>query len=130
MPENLIIDFAPTGMIPTKEMTPYVPISVSEIIEDVHETFELGISMVHLHARVPLSGRPTYKAKIYGEIIEGIRKFSSQLIICVSLSGRDFPEFEKRSEPLDVDGNLKPDMGSMTLVRSISTNKLQLTNQA
>jgi 3-keto-5-aminohexanoate cleavage enzyme len=100
MPEKVIINFAPTGMIPTKEMTPYVPISVSEIIEDVHEACELGISMVHLHARDPLSGKPTYKAKIYGDIIEGIRKFSQQLIVCVSLSGRDFTDFEKIAEPL------------------------------
>jgi len=31
--ENLIVNFTPTGMIPTKEMTPHVPISASEIIE-------------------------------------------------------------------------------------------------
>ena len=31
---KLIVNFTPTGMIPTKEMTPYVPISINEIIED------------------------------------------------------------------------------------------------
>ena len=115
-------------MIPTKEMTPYVPISVSEIVEDVHEACELGISMVHLHARDPLSGKPTFKAEIYGEIIAGIRKFSPQLIICVSLSGRDFTEFEKRAEPLEIDGNLKPDMGSLTL-SSVNFNKQASVNE-
>jgi 3-keto-5-aminohexanoate cleavage enzyme len=128
MPEKLIINFAPTGMLPTKEMTPYVPISVSEIVEDVHEACELGISMVHLHARAPLSGKPTYKAEIYGEIIGGIRKFSPQLIICVSLSGRDFIEFEKRAEPLEIDGNLKPDMGSLTL-SSVNFNRQASVNE-
>jgi len=44
---DLIINFTPTGMIPTKEMTPYVPISPSEIIEQVHEAWELGITLVH-----------------------------------------------------------------------------------
>ena len=34
---NLIINFTPTGMIPTKDMTHHVPISVSEIVEDVHQ---------------------------------------------------------------------------------------------
>jgi uncharacterized protein (DUF849 family) len=61
MSNKLIINFAPTGMIPTKEMTPHVPVSVTEIVEDVHEACELGISMVHLHARDPLSGKPMIK---------------------------------------------------------------------
>ena len=47
---DLIINLTPTGMIPTKKMTPHVPVSVSEIIENVHEANELGITMVHLHA--------------------------------------------------------------------------------
>jgi 3-keto-5-aminohexanoate cleavage enzyme len=101
-------------MIPTKEMTPHVPITVNEIIEDVHEAWEIGITIVHLHARDE-KGVPTYKAEIYRNIIEGIRKFSKDLVLCVSLSGRDFKEFEKRSEPLQLDGNVKPDMGSLTL---------------
>ncbi len=112
---NLIINFTPTGMIPTKDMTHHVPISVSEIIEDVHAAFEIGITMVHLHARDESTGEPTYRAEVYRRIIEGIRKFSKDLVICVSLSGRTFKEFEKRAEPLQIDGDLKPDMGSLTL---------------
>ena len=34
---DLIVNFAPTGMIPTKDMTPHVPVSVAEVVEDVHE---------------------------------------------------------------------------------------------
>lgn len=128
MNNKLIINFAPTGMIPTKQMTPYVPVSVSEIIEDVHEACELGISMVHLHARDPFSGKPTYKAEIFAKIISGIRKLSPELIICVSLSGRDFTEFEKRAEPLALDGNVKPDMGSLTL-SSVNFNKQASVNE-
>ena len=70
---DLILNFAPTGMIPTKAMTPYVPITVQEIVEDVHEAFEIGITMVHLHARDEKTGEPTYKAEVYGDIIAGIR---------------------------------------------------------
>jgi len=128
MNNKLIINFAPTGMIPTKQMTPYVPVSVSEIIEDVHEACELGISMVHLHARDSFSGKPTYKAEVYAKIIGGIRKFSPELIICASLSGRDFTEFEKRAEPLELDGDLKPDMGSLTL-SSVNFNKHASVNE-
>lgn len=122
MHEKLTINFTPTGMIPTKEMTPYVPVTVSEIIEDVHEAWEIGITMVHLHARDASTGKSTYKAEVYGDIIAGIRKFAPELVICVSLSGRNFKEFEKRAEPLYLDGDLKPDMGSLTL-SSLNFNK-------
>ena len=119
---NLIINFTPTGMIPTKKMTPYVPVSVSEIVEDVHEALEIGITLVHLNARDEYTGEPTYKAEIYRDIIEGIRKFSKDLVLCVSLSGRTFNEFEKRAEPLQLEGDLKPDMGSLTF-SSVNFNR-------
>jgi 3-keto-5-aminohexanoate cleavage enzyme len=102
--------------------TPHVPVTVQEIVENVHQAIEIGITMVHLHARDEQSGQPTFKAELYGKIIGGIRKFSRDLVICVSLSGRTFPEFEKRAAPLSLDGSLKPDMGSLTL-SSLNFNK-------
>ncbi|MEJ1222379.1 3-keto-5-aminohexanoate cleavage protein [Sediminicola sp. 1XM1-17] len=115
MLDKVVINFTPTGMIPTKKMTPHVPVSVSEIIEDVHQATELGITLVHLHARDAQTGEPTHKKEVYGEIIEGIRKYAPQLVICVSLSGRNVSELELRADPLNLEGNLKPDMGSLTL---------------
>jgi 3-keto-5-aminohexanoate cleavage enzyme len=112
---DLIVNFTPTGMIPTRDMTPHVPLTPDEIAEDVHRACEVGITMVHLHAREEGSGVPIYKAEVYGRIIEKVRAFAPDLIICVSLSGRNFPELEKRAEPLELTGGLKPDMGSLTL---------------
>ena len=127
MEENLIIDFTPTGMIPTRSLTRHVPISASEIIEDVHSAWELGITKVHLHARDSQTENPTYKKEVYAEIIEGIRKFAPVLVICVSLSGRTFNKFEERSEALELEGFLKPDMGSLTL-SSLNFNKIASIN--
>ena len=112
---DLIINFAPTGIVPTKAVTPFVPLSVAEIVENVHRAVEIGITMVHLHARDEATGKPTYKAELYGRIITGIRAFAPELIICVSLSGRTFNQFDQRAEPLRLDGAAKPDMGSLTL---------------
>jgi uncharacterized protein (DUF849 family) len=127
MKESLIIDFTPTGMIPTKELTPHVPISVSEIIEDIHAATELGITKVHLHARDPLTELPTYKKEIYAEIISGIRKFAPALVVCVSLSGRTFNKFEERADALDLKGDAKPDLGSLTL-SSLNFNQIASVN--
>ncbi len=127
MDNKFILNFTPTGMIPTKEMTSHVPVSVSEIIEDVHKATEIGITMVHLHAREELTGVPTYRQEIYSKIVEGIRKYAPELVVCLSLSGRNFGELEKRSEPLMLEGNLKPDMGSLTL-SSLNFNKTASVN--
>jgi len=113
--KKFILNFAPTGMIPTKKMTPYVPVAVNETIEQVLEAAELGANMVHLHARDLYTGEPTYKKEFYADIIREIRSHFPRLIICVTTSGRTFSEFEKRSEALDLDGELRPDFGSLTL---------------
>jgi uncharacterized protein (DUF849 family) len=118
---KLIINFSPTGMIPTKEMTPHVPVSPEEIVRDVLESRKYGVSMVHLHARGD-DGRPTYKKHVYAKIINGIRETDSDLILTVSTSGRDWSEFEKRSECLELKGDVKPDMASLTL-SSLNFNK-------
>ena len=127
MTQDLIINFTPTGMIPTKKMTPHVPISVAEIVEDVHMAVETGITMVHLHARDAASEEPSYHKEIYADIIEGIRKFDQTLVICVSLSGRNFSELDQRTDALKLHGNLKPDMGSLTL-SSLNFNQVASMN--
>lgn len=105
-----IINFTPTGTQPTRENS-YAPLLANEIIEEVHQANELGISIVHLHARDEETLKNTYKKEVYQKIIEGIKKHCPDLLICVSLTGRNFPELEKRSEVLQ----LYPDMGSLTM---------------
>jgi uncharacterized protein (DUF849 family) len=124
---DLIINFTPTGMIPTREMTPHVPITAAEIVEDVHRAVEIGISSVHIHARDDVSGEPTHLSGVYRRIIEGIRLFSKDLVISVSLSGRTVKEFARRAEPLELDGGLKPDMASLTL-SSLNFNRVASMN--
>jgi uncharacterized protein (DUF849 family) len=116
---DLIINFTPTGMVPTKAMNPTVPVDPGEIIEEVHQAYEEGITLVHLHARDE-HGAPTYKKAVYETIVNGVRDHCKDLVICLSLSGRNFNEFEKRSEPIE----LMPDMGSLTL------SSLNFSNQA
>ena len=42
----LVVTFTPTGMVPTKAQTPYVPVGPAEIVEQVHEAHEIGITVV------------------------------------------------------------------------------------
>ena len=85
-----IVNFTPTGTQPTRENS-LAPLTTSEIIESVHQANEIGISIVHLHARDEETLKNTYKKEIYQVIIEGIKKHCPELLICVSLTGRNFP---------------------------------------
>jgi uncharacterized protein (DUF849 family) len=106
---NKIINFTPTGTQTTRDNS-LAPLLPNEIIEEVHNANEVGISIVHLHARDEET-KNTYKKEVYQKIIEGIKKHCPDLLICVSLTGRNFPELEQRSEVLQ----LLPDMGSLTM---------------
>ena len=104
-----IINFTPTGTQTTRENS-YAPLESNEIIDSVVEANELGITLVHLHARDE-NLKNTYKVEHFSKIVDGIRKYCPDLAICVSMSGRNFPEVEKRTEVLQ----LMPDMASLTL---------------
>jgi uncharacterized protein (DUF849 family) len=105
-----IINFTPTGTQTTRGNS-FAPLLPNEIIEEVHQANELGISVVHLHARDEITLENTYKKETYQKIMEGVKKYCPELLICVSLTGRNFPEIEKRTEVLQ----LYPDMGSLTM---------------
>jgi uncharacterized protein (DUF849 family) len=105
-----IINFTPTGTQTTRHNS-FAPLTPNEIIDSVHEANEIGISIVHLHAKDEVTLENTYKKEVYQKVIEGIKKHCPELLICVSLTGRNFPELEKRSEVLQ----LLPDMGSLTM---------------
>jgi uncharacterized protein (DUF849 family) len=105
-----IINFTPTGTQTTRSNS-FAPLTPNEIIDSVYEANEIGISIVHLHARDEVTLENTYKKEVYQRIIEGIKIYCPELLICVSLTGRNFPELEKRSEVLQ----LLPDMGSLTM---------------
>lgn len=125
--EPLVVNFTPTGMLPTKKECEFVPISPREIVEDVKTACEIGITSVHLHARDKQSEMPTYQEEVFAEIIEGIRVFAPELVIAVTTSGRQYQEFEKRSEVLSLEGWQKPDMASLTL-SSLNFNNVASLN--
>jgi uncharacterized protein (DUF849 family) len=120
---KLIINACLTGMVPAKKDNPHLPVTPAEIIDDAIRCWRAGASIVHIHARDD-EGKPSYKKDIYAQIIEGIRQQCPELILCVSTSGRVYNEFEQRSQVLELDGALKPDMASLTL------GSLNFMNQA
>lgn len=125
---ELIINLACTGVIPTRAMSPHVPLQHDEIVADVAAGLEQGVQMFHLHAR-DADGQQVSDPEPYGRLIETIRRLPGgrEAILCVTTSGRKQADFESRSRVLDLDGDMKPDMASLTLsslnfVQSASIN--------
>lgn len=108
--EPLVINLAPTGLVPNREQTPHIPLTPSEIAADVLRCVELGVSMVHLHAR-----EPSDDCSVFADIITRIRKKSPEVVVITSTSGRRMKEVERRASTIYLEGDAKPDMASLTL---------------
>jgi 3-keto-5-aminohexanoate cleavage enzyme len=112
--DKLIINAALTGTVPLKSHNPNLPISPGEIARDARRCRDAGASIVHIHARDRYQ-QPTYRKKVYQEIMEGIRRECSDLLICGSTSGRVYKELWQRTEVLHPGPGVKPDLASLTL---------------
>ena len=110
----LVINVALTGMVPRQWEYPDVHEQPDEIARDAASCMAAGASSLHLHAR-DSEGDPTFRRDVYAEIVRRVRQISADVIVCVSTSGRDHRLFEQRSDVLALEGNLKPDLASLTL---------------
>lgn len=110
----LVINLAPTGMLPTKDDNPNVPLTPDEIAADAARCVAAGASIVHLHARDE-DGIPTHRREVYAEIVAAVKARCDDVIVCVSTSGRRVSEFEQRAEVLGLEDDLAPELASLTL---------------
>ena len=97
-------------MIPTRENSPHVPVTVDEIVACCRQVVEAGASVLHLHAR-DQGGFPTSDGAAYVTLVDRVRSACPEAIICVSLSGRRISDVESRAAPLAA----CPDMASLTM---------------
>ncbi len=107
--EKLIITAALTGNVPTREMTPHVPLTSEEIAADVRRCAEAGASIVHIHAR-DTEGRPTLDAAVFQETARQIKRKAPEVIIQLSTGARAGRDWEARANPV----RLLPEMASFT----------------
>ncbi|MDJ0810724.1 MAG: 3-keto-5-aminohexanoate cleavage protein [Desulfobacterales bacterium] len=107
--EKLIITAALTGNVPTREMTPHVPLTPAEIAADVRRCAEAGASLVHIHAR-DAEGRPTLDTAVFKETVRRIKNETPEVIIQLSTGARAGRDWEARANPV----HLLPEMASFT----------------
>lgn len=110
----LVINLALTGMVPRKKDNSNIPLTAEEIATDVQRCFEAGARVFHIHARNS-DEQPIYHKEVFAGIIREIKKKVPAAVICVTTSGRLYRSFEERGDVLDLDGDVKPDLASLTL---------------
>ena len=108
---KVIITAAITGNIHVPSMSPYLPLTPRQIIEESLRAWEAGAAIVHIHARNPDDGKPTTSLEIYGEILAGI-KAKSDVVVCVTTGGTYTMTAEDR---IAVVSKFKPEMASFNM---------------
>lgn len=111
MPRKVIITCAVTGAIHTPSMSPYLPVTPSEIADAAVEAAEAGAAIVHLHARDPETGQPDQSPQAYERFL-GIIKQRSNAIINLTTGGAPTMKIEERLRPATV---FKPEVASLNM---------------
>lgn len=114
MPDELIVNLAPTGMVPTRDDSPHVPLTPEEVAADVRRCRDAGASIVHIHPRDEF-GEPTQSPARAAMFIAAVRSAVPDIVVCITTSGRRDPGLEGRAAVLDLKGSVRPDMASLTL---------------
>lgn len=105
---KVIITAALTGNIHTPSMSPYLPITPQQLIDEAVRCEQAGATVVHVHARDPDNGKPTTDIEIYREILSGI-KAKTNLVVTVTTGGTATMTPEER---IAVVRELKPEMAT------------------
>ncbi len=93
---KVIISCAITGAIHVPSLTPYLPITPSQIAENAIAAAEAGAAIVHLHARDPEDGRPTPDPEVFGQFLPKIRAVSD-VVINITTGGGHGMSLEERT---------------------------------
>jgi len=104
-----IITAALTGAIHTPTMSPYLPITPQQLIDEILAVHEAGGAVAHLHVRDPKDGCPNADQDIFREIATEVKKHCD-IILCTTTGGRLGEPVEKR---VQVVSTLKPELASL-----------------
>lgn len=126
MSQKVIITAAVTGAVHVPSMSPYLPITQEQIINEAVAASEAGAAVVHIHARDPKNGRPTSNVEMMSEIVTGIKQ-KSDVVICITTGAQLGMSLEER---IAVVPAFRPELascnaGSVNFVVSAAADKIK-----
>jgi uncharacterized protein (DUF849 family) len=108
---KVIITCAITGGIHTPTMSPHLPITPDEIAKEAIAAAEAGASIIHLHARDPVDGRPTPDPAVFMQFLPRIKQQTDAVLNITTGGGLNMKLEERLAAPLIA----KPEMCSLNM---------------
>jgi uncharacterized protein (DUF849 family) len=109
--QKVIITCAITGSGHTPSMSPYLPYTVEQVVEQGVAAAGAGAAVLHLHARDPRDGRPTADPAVFAEYARGISD-RCDVVISISTGGGTGMTVQDRLEGVL---KLKPELCTLNL---------------
>src|SRR5271154_5234529 len=95
---KVIITCAITGAIHTPSRSPYLPVTAAEIASSALEAAEAGASILHLHARNPVTGQPDQDPALFKPFLEVIKQ-GTDAVINLTTGGAPWMTVDERMRP-------------------------------
>jgi len=92
-------------------MSPYLPVTPSEIAESALGAAEAGAAIVHLHARNPVDGKPDQSPEAFEPFLRVIKQ-RSDVVVNLTTGGSPYMSVEERVRPAAV---WKPEVASLNM---------------
>jgi len=109
--KKVIITCAITGAIHTPSMSRYLPLTPADIAAQAIDAAQAGASILHLHARDPVDGRPTADPEVFAQILAPIKAATDAVINITSGGSTKMTLAERLAPPL----RFKPEMASLNM---------------
>ena len=108
---KVIISCAVTGAIHTPSMSPHLPVTPDEIVEQSLAAAEAGATILHLHARDPETGKPTQDPDAFRQFLPRIKQ-ATGAVINLTTGGSPHMSVAERLRPA---AELKPEVASLNM---------------
>ena len=114
MSQPVILTCALTGSIHTPSMSPHLPITPEELIEQGLAAAEAGATILHLHARDPQDGRPTADPAVFRQFLPALKQHSDVILNLSTGGSSRMPLAERMQAALQTEPEMcSLNMGSM-----------------
>ena len=111
MPRQVVISCAITGSIHTPSMSPHLPLTPEQIATEAIAAARAGAAVLHLHARDPADGSPSFDPGVFRQFLPQIHA-STDAVINITTGGSHTMTLEQRlAAAMDV----RPEMASCNM---------------
>jgi len=111
---KVIISCAVTGSIHTPSMSAHLPVTPDEIARQAIEAAAAGASVLHLHARDPIDGRPTPDPEVFMQFLPRIKEGCDAVVNITTGGGQGMSLDQRLAAALRASPELASlNMGSM-----------------